>query len=179
MQAETLTGRASPYEAVLGEAFARLDRRVQRAHLPPLVAQGSLDVEHGSHALTPVLIRILKLPAAGNAQPVRLEVARDGDRLAWMRRIGPTALHTVQHAHDSRIVEEHGIGRVEFDLHVQGGSLEYRQRTMSVAGVPVPAFVQPQVRACVSACAQGWHVEVVVTWRDHLICRYHGPMTPA
>ena len=167
---------SSPYEAVLGEGFATLNPRVQRAHLPPLVAHGSLHVEHGSHLLTPLLIWILKLPAAGKAQPAQLEVVPAGHRLVWKRRIGPTLLRTVQHARGNRIVEEHGIGRVEFELHVEGSSLKYRQRTMSVARVPVPDFLQPRVGARVSAAAEGWHVEVVVTWRDHLVCRYHGAM---
>ncbi|MGB2717341.1 MAG: hypothetical protein WBC51_24375 [Vicinamibacterales bacterium] len=80
MQSRTLTTPTSPYEAVLGEAFATLDAGVQHAHLSPLVAHGLLDVEHGSHWLTPFLIRVLKLPAAGSAQPARLEVMPMGDR---------------------------------------------------------------------------------------------------
>jgi hypothetical protein len=152
---------------------------VQRAHLAPLVANGSLDVEHGSHPLTPLLIKILKLPAAGHAQVARLEVASAGEGLTWMRQIGSTVLRTVQHASRHRIVERNGLGGVEFELHVEHGSLEYRQVTMSVAGVQVPAFIRPRVRAWVSAAPEGWHVEVVVTWRHHLVCRYAGDMRGA
>ena len=179
MQRTTGTSPASPYEAVLGRAFATLDPRVQRAHLPPLVARGSLDVEHGSHPLTPLLVRLLKLPACGDAQPVRLEVVGEGAGVAWMRRIGATVLRTVQHARGNRIVERSGLGRVEFELHAVDGALEYRQVTMRIAGVPIPAFVRPQARACVSAAPGGWHVEVVVGWRRHILCRYHGVMNVA
>lgn len=176
MQPSPQAGPASAYEAVLGDAFATLDRGVQLAHLAPLVAHGTLDVEHGSHTLTPLLIKILKLPAAGTAQVVRLEVVSAGEGLAWIRQIGSTVLRTVQHARRHRIVEQYGLGRVEFELRAEHGSLEYRQVTMSVAGVQVPAFIRPRVGACVSAAPQGWHVEVVVTWRDHLVCRYAGEM---
>lgn len=178
MQPSTQTGSASPYEAILGDAFTTLHPRVQRAHLAPLVANGTLDVEHGSHPLTPLLIKILRLPAAGHAL-ARLEVASSGEGLTWMRQIGSTVLRTVQHASHDRIVERNGLGRVEFELHAEHGSLEYRQVTMSVAGVQVPAFVRPRVRAGVSAAPEGWHVEVVVTWRNHLVCRYAGDMRGA
>jgi Domain of unknown function (DUF4166) len=179
VEARTRTGPASPYEQVLGAAFATLDPSVQRAHLPPLVATGSLDVQHGSHALTPLLISILKLPAAGRAQPVRLEVIAAGMATVWMRRIGGTVLRTVQHARSRRIVEHHGIARVEFELQVDGGSLEYRQAAMRIGRLPVPAFIRPRVRARVSAAPPGWHVAVVVSWRDHLVCRYSGVMSIA
>jgi hypothetical protein len=161
---------------VLGDAFATLDAKVQHAHLPPLVAHGLLDVEHGSHWLTPLLIRVLKLPAAGRAQAVRLEVMPTGDRVIWMRQIGGTVLRTVQHARGDHIIEEHGLGRIAFALRVDRGSLDYRHYSMSVARVPVPHFIQPRIRARVSGLNEGWYVEVVVTWRTHLVCRYCGAM---
>ena len=37
----------SPYEVILGETFASLHPHVRRAHLPPLRAEGTIDVEHG------------------------------------------------------------------------------------------------------------------------------------
>ena len=160
-------------------AFATLDPAVQRAHLPPFLAYGSLDVQHGSHALTPVLIRILKLPTDGLGQPVRLEVASANRGVVWMRRIGGSVLHTFQRARGTRIVEYHGFGCVEFELQVVRGSLAYRQAGMRVCRIPVPAFIRPHVRACVSAAPRGWHVEVVVTWRTHLVCRYSGVMSVA
>jgi hypothetical protein len=172
-----LTASASPYEAVLGDAFARLDPHVQRAHRAPLIATGSLDVEHGSHPLTPLLVRLLKLPARGYAQRVRLEVGEEaGGAIVWRRQVGRSVLRTIQHAHQGRIVERSGLGRIGFDLHVRDGSLEYQQVMMTLARVPVPACIRPHVCARVSAAPQGWHVTVVVTWRSSFVCRYAGVM---
>jgi hypothetical protein len=99
-----------------------------------------------------------------------------GDRLIWTRQIGRAVLRTVQYARGDNIIEQHGIGRIALALRVEQGSLEYRQCSMSVARVQVPAFIQPRVRARVSAMKEGWYVEVVVTWRGHLVCRYCGAM---
>ena len=169
----------SPYEDVLGDAFASLDAAVRRAHLAPLAACGTFDVEHGSHPLTAALVALMQLPAAGRAQPVRLDVTATDRELLWMRQIGSTVLRTRQEAHGRRIVEQHHIGRIAFELDVENGALVYRQVAISAAGVPLPGFLIPHVHARVSPAGGGWRVEVAVTWRRHLVCRYSGVMEAA
>ena len=164
----------SPYEAVLGEAFASLHAHVRRAHLPPLRAEGTIDVEHGPGWLARPMIWLMKLPAAGPRQPVRLDVAGDGSELVWTRRIGESVLRTRQRASGSRLVERSGLGRVSFDLAVEDGALLYRQSSIHVAGLPVPSSLSPRVGAVVSATAEGWRVVVTVTWRGRIVCRYAG-----
>jgi uncharacterized protein DUF4166 len=164
----------SPYEAVLGEAFASLHAHVRRAHLAPLRAGGTIDVEHGPGWLARLTIWLMKLPAAGPRQPVRLDVAGEGSELVWTRRIGESILRTRQRAHGSRLVESSGLGRVSFDLAVEDGALLYRQSSFHVAGLPVPSSLCPRVGAVVSATAQGWRVVVTVTWRGRIICHYAG-----
>jgi Domain of unknown function (DUF4166) len=166
----------SPYEAVLGPAFASLHAHVRRAHLPPLSAEGTIDVEHGSGWLARPIIWLMKLPASGRRQPVRLDVAEDGSELVWTRRIGGSILRTRQRASGSRIVEHSGLGRVSFALAVDDGALLYRQSRFHVAGLPVPSSLSPRVGAVVSATVEGWHVAVTVTWRGRIVCRYGGTM---
>jgi hypothetical protein len=164
----------SPYEEVLGTAFAALHPHVRRAHLPPLRGEGTIDVEHGRGWLTRPLIRLMTLPAAGPGQPVSLDLARDGRDLVWTRRIGHSTLRTRQRASGVRIVERAGLGRVAFDLEIENGALLYHQSSIHVAGLSVPSSVSPCVAAVVSAAAEGWQVAVTVQWRRRLICRYAG-----
>jgi hypothetical protein len=164
----------SPYETVLGPAFASLHAHVRRAHLPPLCAEGSMDVEHGPGWLTPSIVWLMKLPAAGSGQPVRLDVATDGRELVWTRRIGRSVLQTRQRADGSRLVERSGLGRVSFDLFAEDGALLYRQSSIHVAGLPVPWSLGPCVGAVVSPTPEGWRVVVTVTWRGRMVCRYAG-----
>jgi uncharacterized protein DUF4166 len=164
----------SPYEAVLGPTFASLHAHVRRAHLPPLRAEGSMDVEHGPGWLTPSIIWLMKLPAAGPRQQVRLDVATDGTELVWTRRIGRSVLKTRQRANGSRLVERSGLGRVSFDLSVEGGALLYRQSSIHVAGLPLPSSLSPRVGAVVSPTTEGWSVVVKVKWRGRMVCRYAG-----
>lgn len=170
------TRSRSPYEAILGPAFASLHAHVRAAHLPPLRAEGTIDVEHGPGWPARAMIRMMTLPAAGLRQPVLLDVAGQGPALVWTRRIGRSVLRTRQCASGSQLVERSGLGRISFDLAAENGALVYRQSAIRVAGVPVPPFVRPHVGAVVSATAEGWHVAVTVTWRARMLCRYAGNM---
>ena len=120
------------------------------------------------------MIWLMKLPAAGPRQPVRLDVAEDDAELVWTRRIGGSLLQTRQSASGSRLVERSGLGRISFNLAVEDGALLYRQSSIHVAGLPVPASLSPRVEAVVSATAEGWRVAVTVKWRERIVCRYGG-----
>lgn len=172
--ARAVTRSCSPYEAILGEAFASLHAHVRRAHMPPLCAEGTIDVEHGVGWLVRPMIRLMKLPRAGFRQPVRLEVTGDGSGLVWTRCIGGVILRTRQRASGSRIAERSGLGCVTFDLAVENGALLYRHASIRVAGLPLPPLLSPRVGAVVSPTAEGWHVAVTVKWRGWLLCRYAG-----
>src|SRR5262245_7387569 len=164
----------SPYQAVLGPTFASLHAHVRRAHLPPLRAEGTVDVEHGPGWLTPPMIWLMKLPASGLRQPVRLDVAQDGPELVWTRRIGRSVLQTRQRANGSRLVERSSLGRVSFDLAVEGGALLYQQSSFHVAGLPLPSWLSPRVGGVVCPTTEGWSVAVTVKWRGRIVCRYAG-----
>ena len=166
----------SPYEALLGEAFASLDAHVRRAHLPPLHAEGTMDVVHGAGWLTRPLIWLMKLPAAGRNQPARLDVAADGPEVVWTRRIGGAVLRTRERARGSRLEERSGLGSISFDLAVDDGALLYRQSSIYFAGLPLPALLSPRVGAVVSPITDGWRVVVTVEWRGRILCRYGGAM---
>ena len=167
---------SSPYEAALGRVFETLPPEIRRAHLAPLVATGTFDVDHGSHWITPTLVKLLKLPNAGGAQRVRLDVTARGKELFWTRRIGAVSLRTRQRAMGSRIVEQLGLGTIVFDIAASDGALSYRQCDLRLAGLRIPRSVAPRVTARVLAAPGGWHVDVVIEWRGHFICRYGGLM---
>ena len=169
---------SSPYEVALGDAFGSLHAHVRRAHLPPLRAEGTIDVEHGPGWMARQVIRLMHLPAAGTRQPVWLDVTGNGPELVWTRRIGRCTLRTRQRVSGSRIEERSGLGRVTFDLAVEGGALLYRQSSIHVAGLLVPGPLRPRVGAVVSATPEGWHVAVTVEWRGRIVCRYAGAVRP-
>lgn len=164
------------YESILGDRFSALDFSVRRAHAAPLTATGTLDVEHGSHWIVPLMVAMLRLPAAGQGLRTRLTVAASGDGLEWTRWIGSSVVRTRERANGSRLVEQSALGEIAFELDADRGALVYRQVTARIAGFALPRTVSPHVRARVSPAGGGWHVDVTVKWRAHLVCRYSGVM---
>jgi hypothetical protein len=171
---------------LLGDVYDTLHPSVRAAHEAPLVAEGVFDVVHGSHLLVPVLVWIMKLPARGTSVPVHLQVvyesATRGVRspdMRWTRRIGRSRLETRQYAEDDSLVEKSGAGCVVFVLHAADGSLNYERLSTRFMGLRVPSPFSPRIHACVSPDPAGWHVDVTVHWRNHLVCRYWGRMRPA
>jgi hypothetical protein len=169
----------TPYQYLLGDAYHRLHPHVRLAHEAPLAATGAVDVVHGSHPLTPLIVRAMKLPAAGSAQPVLLHVTSAAAGMIWTRRIGDTVLDTRQFARQGRLVERSGPGTVEFVLRVDDGALVYAPAGCRLLEVPLPRPPAPRVNARVAPTAEGWRVEVVVEWGGHLVCRYAGAMRPS
>ena len=170
-------GTCSPYRMLLGEVFDLLPAHVRHAHEVPLVAEGTLDVEHGTHWLTPLMIHLMKLPVAARGQRVRLELMADGPDVIWMRRIGSSTLRTRQRAIGGRLIESNAIGWIAFHLAVAEDSVVYRQLAIGVGRVAIPSPIGPHVAARVSPVAVGWRVDVTVTWRGHLVCRYGGVLS--
>jgi hypothetical protein len=176
----------SPYRDVLGQTYSRLHPHVRLAHEAPLDAVGAVDVRHGRHALTPFFVRAMQLPAEGHGQPVFLTVTLDDTSPAtgvplmrWSRRIGATLLATRQFSRNHRLVEQMGPGSVEFELRVdEEGSLLYQHAASRFLRLPLPRALAPRIRARVAGATEGWHVEVTVEWRTHLICAYAGSMQP-
>jgi hypothetical protein len=163
-------------ESLLGDRFSALAPDVRRAHAAPLAAEGTMDVEHGSHWAVPLLVALMRLPQAGRARPTRLTVVESGGGLAWTRRIGSSVVRTRERASGSRLVEQLGLGEIVFDLDVVAGALVYRQVGARVGGIVLPRAVSPHVHAQVSSAASGWRVDVEIAWRGHLVCRYGGVM---
>ena len=70
-----------------------------------------------------------------------------------------------------------GQAPLNFALHVdRNGSLQCDDVSCRFLGVSLPRFVAPRVQAKVSANSTGWHVDVTVQWRGHLVCRYAAAM---
>jgi hypothetical protein len=92
-----------------------------------------MDVVHGGHFLTPLLVRIMKLPERGANIPVVLRVTNEQQTARPHRPDDGVASsdrgdhpRTRQFALDGGLVEQSGPGRVDFSLQADShGSLHY------------------------------------------------------
>ncbi|MGH9854520.1 MAG: DUF4166 domain-containing protein, partial [Blastocatellia bacterium] len=115
-------------------------------------AVGVFQVRHGSNRLARTLARLARLPAAGEAVDVRLQVTAREEDEEWRRTFAGRPLVSVQsNQSDGLLVERMGVVEMRFRLEVAGGALNYQ--TVSVAlrfgslRVPLPHWLSPCVTA--------------------------------
>ena len=160
------------YQKLLGASWPDLDVALRRLHDSgdTVRAVGVFRVRDGSNRLARALARLARLPAAGEAVDVRLQVtAREGGE-EWRRTFAGRPLVSAQSNRGAELlVERMGIVEMRFRLEVVGGALNYQ--TVSVAlclgslRVPLPYRLSPRVTAWERAVddTNQIHVSVEVT----------------
>jgi uncharacterized protein DUF4166 len=163
---------SSLYRKLLGASWPDLDVALRRFHDSgeTVRAVGVFRVRDGNNRLARALARLARLPAAGEAVDVRLQVtAREGAE-EWRRTFAGRPLVSAQSDRGAGLlVERMGIVEMRFRPEAVGGALNYQ--TVSVAlrlgslRVPLPYWLGPCVTALERAVddTNQIHVSVDVT----------------
>lgn len=165
--AQTLEARAGLYEGLVGEAWGGLDEPVRSFHAHAR-SSGTFVVRRGAGRVVRLIARLLGLPEAGEAVPLRLTLTPHGDGERWHRAFADKDFITEQRAHaGSRLAERAGPFELIFNLTVEGGALVYSQedaflRVRSLR-VRLPRRLAPRVEAWERADGRGVRVSVRVT----------------
>ncbi len=173
----------SLYRRVLGADYREMSEAGQRLHDGNVAHwAGRCSVEGASGKLGRILAALFALPPAGDDVPIEVEfIARDG-RETWIRRVGGRTMRSLQYIGVRRpagwIVER--FGPLDFDLAVpvRDGRLELVMSGMRFAGMPLPRFCWPSIKA-VETEEEGrfrFDVEIGLPWIGRLV-RYRGFLT--
>ena len=161
---------ASLYPRIVGTAWANLSEPVQRLHTGAFEGAGKFTVRHGESSPARLLIKLLRLPAAGVDIPVKLSVITQKSGERWERTFGGgTPFVTEQRAGDSGLmIERIGWAEIRYRLEIAGGALFYRQTgTKLCVGplrLPLPRSLAPRIAARESAIDEtSTHISVEVT----------------
>lgn len=150
--------RVGLYGALLGDRTGELAPQITALHASHgcTRASGVLSVTRGGHPLARLLAVLLRLPPAGEAVPIGLEIARHGTQERWWRRFGDArVLTSCQMASGcGALLERYGLLELRFDVAVAHRALELHSTGARVAvrglGVALPGWLLPQVRAVVA-----------------------------
>jgi hypothetical protein len=161
------------YPKLLGVSWPDLDIAIQRLHdLSETVhAAGVFQVRHGNNKLARMLARIARLPAAGEAVDIYLQVTAQEEGEEWRRAFAGRPLVSMQSEEGGGLlVERMGIVEMRFQLGVAGGALNYQTVDAALRfgslRVPLPRRLGPCVMACEKAVGgmNQIHVSVDVTF---------------
>lgn len=164
---QTFAARAGLYERLIREAWGGLDEPVRSFHARAL-SSGTFTVRRGGGRAARLVARLLGLPEAGEAVPLRLTVTPHGGGERWHRTFDGRDFITEQRAHaGSLLAERTGPFELLFRLDVEGGALAYRQvgASLGAGGLRVrwPSRLAPRVEARERADGRGVRVSVRVT----------------
>jgi hypothetical protein len=165
------SAEATLYERLLGKEWSRLPEIVRKVHLDASgkPRRGCFRVVRGQGRLAKALASILRLPPAGDATPIQLEIRSDGRGEQWLRTFGTRRLTTLQYeAPNGLLAERFGFLELRFRLIVFDNSLSYSQeRVFLCVGrrrIPLPRWISPRVSATEAAVdARRTHVTVKVS----------------
>lgn len=168
---------ASLYRRILAEQFDALPGVLRRFHDHPGggCACGDLRVVRGQGHLSRLIGAVLGLPQAGDAVPVRLRVAVEGDRERWVREFASRRVETVQWEHEGLLFERFGPTAFASELVLDGVCLRYEFRRAWLLGIPLPRWLAPDVTGAVQAGDNGWTLvtEISLPLAGRLV-RYDG-----
>lgn len=175
------------YPRLLGASWPDLDVAMQCLHGSgeTVRAVGVFRVRHGSNSLARMLARLARLPAAGEALDMRLQITMSEEGEEWRRSFAGHPLVSAQTDRaDGLLVERMGIAEMWFRLEVVGGTLSYQ--TVGAAlrfgslQVPLPYWLSPRVAAWEKAVSDMNQIHVSVDLSLPLLGRliaYDGMLT--
>lgn len=155
---------ASLFRQVLGTNFDHMPEVTRRLHRgwPAVIARGSATVKPATSVAGRVLARIFALPTSVGELPLEVIIeSRDG-REFWTRRFGKQTMRSVMRADGDLLEERFGLVAIAMKLAATEAGLDMRPVSGRFAGIPLPRFLLPVVKAEETSEA-GRHVfEVII-----------------
>lgn len=164
------------YRSLLGDHFNALHPHLRRAHESPLSAVGTADVRGAANPIANFLARRMRLPRAGDAVALRLEVTETPQGTEWNRFFGHSSTVTVQKVESGRMVERGGPATLDFDVCVFEGTVVYKSVGASLYGISLPKALAPRAKGVVSLTNEGWQVSVEINSVFGLLCAYRAEL---
>jgi uncharacterized protein DUF4166 len=175
------------YQKLLGASWPDLDVVLRRLHDSgeTVRAVGVFRVRRGNNRLARTMARLARLPAAGEAVDVRLQVTAQEEGEEWRRTLAGRPLVSMQYDRGAGLlVERLGIVEMLLRLEVVGKALSYQTvgavLRLGLLRVPLPYRLSPYVTAWERAVGDTNQIHVSVDVAMPLLGRliaYDGILT--
>jgi hypothetical protein len=139
-----------------------LEPALQHVHgpAPTVHATGTVAVTYGKGPLVYLLNRLMDVPRASTATPLRLEIQRSPTRETWIRDFAGKPLRTTQWVENGLFIEAVGRTEMAMRLHFTNGILRFDPVFARFMGIKIPSWIAVSVRAEAQAQAHGWKILV-------------------
>jgi len=175
------------YEAVMGEAYAKLSPAIQDLHRTGKgrAFAGKCSVTRGRNPLSHIVAAIVGFPKSGENLPVAVTVTQDGSGEIWTRNFGGQTFQSHHSLGTGRwarhVTERFGPMAVHMAILEDNGKLRINTRGWSIFGLPLPKFLRPGGEVFETIDDVGrfkFHVDLTAPLFGRL-CKYEGWLAPA
>jgi hypothetical protein len=175
--------RPSLYRRVLGACYERMSAAGQELHdgIPSSWA-GRCSVDGPMTLAGRAIARLFGLPPAVEDAPIEVEFIVRNGRETWLRRVGDRTMRSCQYIGVRRpageLVEQFGPFAFDLRVVVTDKRLELLMSGMRLAGLAMPRFLWPRIKASEEE-REGrfcFDVEIGLPWIGRLV-RYRGFLT--
>lgn len=180
ISSETSVPEPPLYQRVLGAAFSSLPETTRRLHrgMPAIVAEGEALVRPASSPLNRLVAKLLGMPTKPGTLPVRVVIEQRNGREYWSRNFAGKIMRSQMRESGGFIAESFGPFTIRMRLEADASGLDMQRVDGSFLGLPIPAFLLPQIKAEERVDDEGRHlfdVEIdlpilgrLVAYRGHL-----------
>lgn len=148
----------SPFETALGDDFAKAPPAVRASHQRGPVARfrGKARIAGASSPLAALIARLFGMPAAGEAQSVRVTKRLSPEGEVWVRQFGRRRMTSRLRAVGAGLVRE-SFGLFSFDMRVSAddGALSMRVVGWRLGPLPAPRWLAPRSNAAETMDEEG------------------------
>lgn len=171
----------TPYQRVLGSAYAELPRPVRDLHAFETTAafSGRARVAGASNPVGKLVARIFGFPRPADDIAVTVTLAREDSVETWTRSFAGSTFQSMQQEGEGRyaglIVERFGLTGFGMAVVVEGCRLGLVLRRWDILGLPMPRWLMPHVTAGEHADDGRFHflVDIALPVLGRLV-RYEG-----
>src|SRR5690606_13670309 len=137
------------YRQHMGAGFSHLAPEVQAFHSLQgnYRLYGEVDVIGAKTIWGRLLSLVMRFPASSPKQGFEFRVRAGHGQEVWQRRFPTRTMQSSMRLHGAFLIESFGPMQCRFVLHADNGKLIMAPRGIRCFGLPLPAFLLPQITA--------------------------------
>lgn len=167
----------SIYQQHMGARYAELAPEVRAFHAlqGSYRLRGEVDVIGAETFLGRVLSLVMRFPASSPQQAFEFHLRADNARETWQRRFPGRTMQSSMRLRSRYLVESFGPMQCRFILRADRGILLMEPWGIRWFGLPLPAFILPQIVASERGADGKLHFDVSARWPGkYLTVAYRG-----
>lgn len=138
------------YRLVMGIDFDTMPAPTRRLHRgrPAVTAEGEAEVFGAANPIAGVAARLVGLPRGGGRVPLRVIIESREGREHWTRFFDGRPMRSVMRRAGEGLIEERfGLIAVRMRLVPRPDGLDMQRHSGRFAGIPLPSFLLPRIKA--------------------------------